>query len=69
MATNSSMLAWRTPWTERNLVGYSAWGCKELNTTEQPTHEQNGARMLILIDSLVGSWAGIKCNHLSTDYT
>ena len=23
---------------ERSLVGYSAWGCKELDTTEQLTH-------------------------------
>jgi len=29
MATNSSTLAWRIPWTERSLAGYSPWGCKE----------------------------------------
>ena len=34
MATHSSMLAWRIPW-ERSLVGYSPWGCKELDTTER----------------------------------
>ena len=34
MATHSSILAWRIPWTE-NLVGYSPWGCKESDTTEQ----------------------------------
>ena len=28
MANNSSILAWRIPWTEE-LVGYSPWGCKE----------------------------------------
>ena len=34
MATHSSTLAWEIPWTEeRNLVGYSPWGCKELDTT------------------------------------
>ena len=33
MATDSSILAWRIPWT-RNLVGYSPYGCKELDTTE-----------------------------------
>ena len=27
MATHSSILAWRTPWTEE-LVGYSLWGHK-----------------------------------------
>ena len=34
MATHSSTLAWKIPWT-RGLVGCSPWGCKELDTTEQ----------------------------------
>ena len=34
MATHSSILVWRMLWTERNLAGYSPWGCKELGTTE-----------------------------------
>ena len=34
MATHSSTLAWKIPWT-RSLVGYSLWGCKESDTTEQ----------------------------------
>ena len=33
MAIHSSMLAWRIPWTD-DLVGYSPWGHKELDTTE-----------------------------------
>ena len=33
MTTHSSILAWKIPW--RNLVGYSPWGHKELDTTEQ----------------------------------
>ena len=33
MTTHSSILAWRIPWTE-DLVGYSLWGHKELDTTE-----------------------------------
>ena len=33
LATHSSTLAWRTPWTE----GYSPWGRKELDTSEQLT--------------------------------
>ena len=37
MATHSSILAWRIPWTE-DLAGYSLWGCKELDTTERLTH-------------------------------
>jgi len=37
MATHSSILAWRIPWTEKSLVGYSSWGHKELDTTEMVT--------------------------------
>ena len=33
MATHSSVLAWRIPWTEEP-GGYSPWGCKELDMTE-----------------------------------
>ena len=33
MATHSSILAWRIPWTEK-LEDYSPRGCKELDTTE-----------------------------------
>ena len=33
MATHSSILAWKIPWT-RSLVGYSLKGCKESDTTE-----------------------------------
>ena len=33
MATDSSILAWRSPWI-RSLVGYSPYGHKELDTTE-----------------------------------
>ena len=33
MATHSSILAWRIPWTE-DLVGYTPWGRKELDMTE-----------------------------------
>ena len=33
MATLSSILAWKIPWTD-SLVGYSPWGCKESDTTE-----------------------------------
>ena len=33
MATHSSILAWKIPWTEEP-VGYSPWGRKESDTTE-----------------------------------
>ena len=40
MATYSSMLAWRTPWTEEPGVGggCSPWGLKESDMTERLTH-------------------------------
>ena len=35
MATHSSILSWRIPWTvDYSLVGCSLWGCKEPDTTE-----------------------------------
>ena len=34
VATHSSILAWRFPWTGRSLAGYSPWGCKESEMTE-----------------------------------
>ena len=37
MATHSSILAWRIPWAEEP-GGYSPWGCRELDMTEQLTH-------------------------------
>ena len=37
MATQSSTLAWRVPWT-RSLAGYSPWGHKESDTTEATWH-------------------------------
>ena len=33
MATHSSVLAWRIPWTEEP-EGYSPWGCKESDMSE-----------------------------------
>ena len=33
MATHSSILAWKTPWTE-DLLGYSPWGRTEWDRTE-----------------------------------
>ena len=37
MATHSSILAWRIPWTEEP-GGYSPWGCKESDMTEETYH-------------------------------
>ena len=41
MASHSSILAWRIPWTEEPGTGCSPWGCKESDTTEQLTHSQS----------------------------
>ena len=37
MATHSSILAWRIPWTEEHDRPYSPWGGKESDTTERLT--------------------------------
>ena len=39
MATHSSILAWRIPWTEET-AGYSPWGHKESDTTKMITCTQ-----------------------------
>ena len=36
MATHSTTLTWRIPWTE-DLVGYSPWDCNKSDTTERLT--------------------------------
>ena len=48
MATHPSILAWRIPWTEESLVGYSPWGRKEVDMTERlsVTHTQ---RLMMLV--------------------
>ena len=35
MATHSSILAWRIPMDKSSLVGYSPWGHKESDMTDQ----------------------------------
>ena len=47
MATHSSILAWRIPW-KRSLLGYSPWGCKELETTEWLTHNGIGYMHILM---------------------
>ena len=37
MATHSSNLAWKIPWTQEPGAGYCPWGLKESDTTE-PLH-------------------------------
>ena len=38
MATCSSTLSWRIPWTERSLVGYSPWGFQRVGHDWAWTH-------------------------------
>ena len=35
METHSSILAWKNPMEQRSLAGYSPWGHKESDVTEQ----------------------------------
>ena len=41
MATRSTVLAWRILWTEK-LAGYSPWGHKESDSTEQAHAHHSG---------------------------
>ena len=44
MATHSSILARRILWTE-DLVGYSSWGHRELNLTEQLSRSSHNNKL------------------------
>ena len=50
MATHSSILAWRIPWTEKPGQ-LQSMGCKESDMTEQPTHTDLGEHKEIIIKS------------------
>ena len=61
MATHSSILAWRIPWTEEETGGLqSPWGHKEWNTTQQPSPAQHNKHN---VDRFLSSLA---CSHLIT---
>ena len=49
LATHSSILAWRIPWTEETGGLYSPWGLEQSHTTEQLTAQ-------LLLDG-IKSWA------------
>ena len=49
MATHSSILAWRIPWTEE-LVGYNPWSCKESDTTERLHNKTSDTYISYLMD-------------------
>ena len=46
MATRSSILAWKIPWTEETGGLFSSWGHKELDMTESLTYTHD-----IIVDS------------------
>ena len=55
MATHSSILAWRIPWTEANLVGYSPWGRKTSDMTEETELARDeGSILLHALNELSG---------------
>jgi len=44
MATHSSVLAWRIPWTEEpGRLLCNPWGCKESGMTEQLSHSHSNS--------------------------
>ena len=61
MATHSSILAWRIPWTEE-LAGYSPWGHKESDTTKRLTIPISGTLKPRFRTSLVVYKKLIKIN-------
>ena len=48
MATQSSILAWRIPWTG-SLAGYSPWGHKESDTAERTAHTAASVRWYLTV--------------------
>ena len=46
MATYSSILAWRIPWTEEQLAGQSPCGRKDQDTTDATQQQQQQQKVL-----------------------
>ena len=72
MTTNSSILAWRVPWTV-DLVGYSLWGSKESDILKQLSTAQHASLSftnsqsllkLMSIESVMSSNHLILCHPL-----
>ena len=64
-ATNSSILAWRIPWTEkRSLTGYNSWDHKELDTTEQLSTVHNIRRALNILEYKILKDMAVIPKHL-----
>ena len=55
MATHSSILACRIPWTEASLVGYSPWGRKTSDMIEETELARDeGSILLHALNELSG---------------
>ena len=52
MATHSSILAWKVPWTEEP-GGLSPWGHRESDTTERLTQSISGKNFALSLQSLL----------------
>ena len=63
MATCSSILAWRIPWTV-SLASYSSWGCKELDTTDLLTHTHVVNLSILVTYKVEGIWPGGGVNSI-----
>ena len=64
MATHSNILAWKIPWTERSLVGYSPWGHKESDMTEQMSMQTETYKTKLCVDWLTKLWPE-ACRNLT----
>ena len=61
MATHSSILAWRIPWTEEP-VGYSPGVLKESDMTEATLHACIRTRVILISKKTQSHlWVGSKC--------
>ena len=70
IATHSSILAWRIPWTERSLVGHSQWDLEESDTTEWLTlslsFRELGSHMLHRQETKTENRNNIAINSIQT---
>ena len=59
MATHSSILAWRIPWTKETV---QSMGCKELNTTERLIHTHTYVKLFCNIQKyLKEKYSCLRC--------
>ena len=61
MATPSSVLAWRIPWS---LVSYSPWSYKESDMTERLTHTYLVNFQFESVCHQMGQWAPFECEAI-----